>query len=338
MRNLKINILYDFKDGPWGGGNQFLKALRKGLIQKGAYDDNVESADVIIFNANPDSIKKYLLTLFKYAGSKIIIMRFDGPIYEARKDNLFYDNILFKISEKFSDGNVFQSEYSRARCKHYGLKTKKFEEVIINAPDSEVFNNKVRVNKKPDEKIKLITTSWSANPRKGFDVLEFLDNSLDFAKYDFTFVGNSPIQFKNIQHIPPVESKKLSLLYQEHDIFISTSLFEACSNSVIEAVHCGCIPLLRNNSSHPELVKSDPRFLFEGKDDILDKIETLTTLQNFNSEITLPVIEDIAQKYLSLGEMIYDASGTEDKRKLIRFYTIALILFLINIRKILRLS
>ena len=29
---MKINIHYDFKDGPYGGGNQFLKALKNEFI------------------------------------------------------------------------------------------------------------------------------------------------------------------------------------------------------------------------------------------------------------------------------------------------------------------
>ena len=29
FRIMKINILYQFTDNPWGGGNQFLKAIKK---------------------------------------------------------------------------------------------------------------------------------------------------------------------------------------------------------------------------------------------------------------------------------------------------------------------
>lgn len=31
---MRINILYKFTKTPWGGGNQFLKALRNELIKK----------------------------------------------------------------------------------------------------------------------------------------------------------------------------------------------------------------------------------------------------------------------------------------------------------------
>ena len=31
---MKVHILTEFIDGPWGGGNQFQKALRNQLIKK----------------------------------------------------------------------------------------------------------------------------------------------------------------------------------------------------------------------------------------------------------------------------------------------------------------
>lgn len=34
---MKIHILCEFVEGPWGGGNQFLKALRRYLRKKGVY-------------------------------------------------------------------------------------------------------------------------------------------------------------------------------------------------------------------------------------------------------------------------------------------------------------
>ena len=48
---MKIHILYLFKDGPWGGGNQFLKALRNEFIKMNFYEEIPEKADVILFNS-----------------------------------------------------------------------------------------------------------------------------------------------------------------------------------------------------------------------------------------------------------------------------------------------
>ncbi|MBA7489471.1 hypothetical protein ES702_00005 [subsurface metagenome] len=39
---MKIHILYKFIEGPWGGGNQFLKALRDYFRKVGVYSDTPE--------------------------------------------------------------------------------------------------------------------------------------------------------------------------------------------------------------------------------------------------------------------------------------------------------
>lgn len=66
---MKIHILYNFKDGAWGGGNQFLKALQKYFIKGGFYTESPEDADVILFNSHHElkSVLK-LKWLFKRGG------------------------------------------------------------------------------------------------------------------------------------------------------------------------------------------------------------------------------------------------------------------------------
>jgi len=90
----------------------------------------------------------------------------------------------------------------------------------------------------PQTKVKLIASSWSNNWRKGFDIYRFLDENLDFSKYEMTFVGNSPVKFKNIKQIPPVESRDLAELLRTHHIYITASQNDPCSNSLIEALSC----------------------------------------------------------------------------------------------------
>ena len=49
---MKFNIVFDIKKGPWGGGNQFLRALKEELILKKHYQDKIENADIILFNSH----------------------------------------------------------------------------------------------------------------------------------------------------------------------------------------------------------------------------------------------------------------------------------------------
>ena len=38
---MKIHILYPFKDGPWGGANQFLKAVKEYFIKRESYTEKI---------------------------------------------------------------------------------------------------------------------------------------------------------------------------------------------------------------------------------------------------------------------------------------------------------
>ncbi len=48
---MKINIFFKLKDGPTGGGNQFLKSLRQYLQSADVYENDAQKADVILINS-----------------------------------------------------------------------------------------------------------------------------------------------------------------------------------------------------------------------------------------------------------------------------------------------
>ena len=50
--DFKIHILFKFIEGPYGGGNQFLKALRDYFNEIGIYSEKPEEADIILFNSH----------------------------------------------------------------------------------------------------------------------------------------------------------------------------------------------------------------------------------------------------------------------------------------------
>ncbi len=51
-----IHILFEFKDGPYGGANQFLKALQHNLRKLGHYQEDIKAANVILANVNPGNL------------------------------------------------------------------------------------------------------------------------------------------------------------------------------------------------------------------------------------------------------------------------------------------
>lgn len=305
--SLKIHISYKFVEGAWGGGNQFLKALRNYFRKKEVYSENAENADVILFNSYPFG-SEYLFNLFfkiKKKSDKILIHRVDGPISYVRGKDEIIDKLIFKTNELFADATIFQSNWSMNKNYEIGMQKSPYEKIIMNAPDPNIFNTK---NKKSfgNSKIKLISTSWSNNIRKGFDIYKFLDENLNFNKYEFTFVGNSPIKFKNVKLIKTVPTEKLAKILKEHDIFIIGSKNDPCSNSLIEAMHCGLPAVARNDGGHPEIV-GKAGVLFESKRDVIDAIEKVA--QNFTyyqKKINVPNLDLIGKEYYKFAQCIYE--------------------------------
>jgi glycosyltransferase involved in cell wall biosynthesis len=292
--------------GPWGGGNQFLKALRSQFLEAGVYEEDPEAADVILFNSYPFRSEHLFGTVskLKRQHGTVVIHRVDGPISRVRGKDREIDEIIFRFNDLFVDGTIFQSSWSREKNTEMGMKEPAYETVILNAPDPALFNRSGK--REPDQdKIRLIATSWSDNMRKGFDVYRFLDENLDLERFDMTFVGRSPVKFKNIRWIKPVPSHDVASILKAHDIFVTASRDDPCSNSLIEALHCGLPAAAKNDGGHPEIIGEAGEF-FEDKTDVMDAIEKiLANYQHYQSKINVPSIEDVGQSYYQFAQSIH---------------------------------
>jgi glycosyltransferase involved in cell wall biosynthesis len=292
---VKVHILFEFKEGPWGGGNQFLKSLKKYLHSIGACDENVATAPVILFNSH-QYIDKVVKARLSYPG-KIFIHRIDGPICLYSRPEDKRDNVVFAANRYLADATVFQSEWSRQQNHRLGLHQKSFETVIPNAPDPTIFNRRENKPFSTDRRTRLIATSWSPNWKKGFDVYQWLDENLNFNKYEMLFVGKSPVQFKNIRSISPLSSRDIAVKLKESDIFIFASPIEACSNSLLEALHCGLPAVGPNQSSTPELIGRGGE-TFSKLDEIPALLEKITAdYHGYQTNICSLSIEEVGKRY-----------------------------------------
>ncbi|OGZ02427.1 MAG: hypothetical protein A2430_02020 [Candidatus Liptonbacteria bacterium RIFOXYC1_FULL_36_8] len=301
--NLKINIFFPFKDSAWGGGNQFLKALRKEFKFLNIYEDIANKADVILFNSHQNL--KSLVKLKKEFPSKIFIHRIDGPLYQIRNTDKKTDKLIYIINNIIADGTIFQSHWSKHENIKSGIKLSSYQKTIINAPDPDLFNTQEKKPFNKENKIKLIATSWSANPNKGFYFYQYLDENLDFFKYDMTFIGNSPLIFKNINKIEPLSSHNLSVKLKEYDIFITASKNDPCSNSLIEALHCGLPAVALNSGGHPEIIKKGG-VLFNNKKDLIEKINKIASnYTKYQKNIKVSSLHNTAKKYYNFCHYIF---------------------------------
>ncbi|MFC1566574.1 glycosyltransferase [bacterium] len=335
---MKINILFGIQSGPWGGGNQFIKALQNQFIAQNIYEQDTEKAEVILFNANPSNIFLNHLKVYKIKKrnpDKIIVLRLDGPVSLVRGADKIIDFIIKIFADIFIDGIIFQSHWSRDKNKKNFKINAAYETVISNACDLKIFNVVSRRQYNPEGKIKLLATSWSNNLKKGFKIYKYLDDNLDFNKYKMTFVGNSPIRFKNIKHVLPQLSKELAKIVKENDIYITASKDDPCSNSLIEALSCGLPVAALNSGGHPELVK-DAGELFRDENDVIEQIEKVkNNYSNYQSKINVNSIDAVSDEYINFMENIFDdaqaniymAKKINFKKTFVYLYMLSLVLW-----------
>jgi len=326
MRNLKVHILFDFVDSSWGGGNQFLKSIKLYLVRNNLYSNDIQKADIVLINSHHK--------IFEAVKAKIIrselafVHRIDGPIGYHRKDGKLLDRIIFKYNKTLASGTIFQSSFSKNESILNGISIcGQMSSVITNAPDDKIFYKNYH---KVSNKIRLISTSWSSNPMKGFDTYEWLDKNLDFNKYEMVFIGNSSIKFKNITHIPPLSSLELADFLRKSDIFIFASKVESCSNSLLEALHCGLPVVAFNGSSNPEVVKQGGLLFFYPEEipSLLKDIEL--NYKTFQDRIRVYSLSQIGEKYYN-----FMLDSCQIKKK-IRIFTVVSLVFLVAYRFLLR--
>lgn len=298
--NLKINICYDFQDGPWGGGNQFFKILRQELRALGAYAETPEEAEVILFYSYQKL--REVIALKEQYPNKFFIHRL-GTVLSLHRGQMWktMDTATIMTANKLADGVVLISHWLEETLKELGLKNHK-RQIIHNAVDGAIFNNENKVQR--TGKVKLIATSWSTNANKGFDFYQYLEQQLDWEKYEMTFVGNAPRRFKKIKMAGPLTSEALAKELKKHDIYITATRDDALSNGILEALATGLPVLAIASGGNAEAVGEGGK-LFKNQTDVLSGLEELTeNYDEYRQKIKLENSREIAQAYCQLAKSL----------------------------------
>lgn len=299
FRRADITIFHEFVPPPGGGAHQFLRALwdefeRRGFrVENNTFSHTTRSCLFNSFNFDFDRLRRW-----RHVGCRMV-HRVDGPIgvYRGWSDNT--DSRIQQINEEFADVTIFQSQYSLQKHVELGL-TFKSPCVIMNAVDPRIFHPYGRVSFDRHRKIRLISSSWSDNPNKGASVHKWLEERLDWERFEYTFVGRSQIQFKRIRMIPPVPTERVANLLRQHDIYITASRHEACSNSVLEALSCGLPVVYVESGSNPEIV-GEAGLGFSFEEEIPKLLNRLVVeYEKFQTKISIPTLFGVADQYLAI--------------------------------------
>jgi glycosyltransferase involved in cell wall biosynthesis len=294
-----LAVFHDFMPAPYGGAHQFLRALcaefeRRGLrLSNNTIPPGTRACLYNSFNFDFRRLKR-----FARAGCRMV-HRVDGPIsvYRGRDDGV--DRRISDINRELADATIFQSRYSLERHAQLGLPFKA-PCVIHNAADPAIFNDAGREPFSRARKVRLIATSWSDNPNKGAAVYKWLEDRLDWNRFDFTFVGRSPVAFDRIRVVPPQPSDAVADLLRAHDIFITASLHESCSNALIEALSCGLPAIYADSGGNPELVGA-AGFGFSAQEEIPQLLDRLADEYGARRDlIAAPRLSAVADAYLAV--------------------------------------
>lgn len=295
----EIAVLHRFFAPPYGGGNQFLLALvgelrDHGIDIRGARGVGRRTR-ACLFNSH--TFDPAGLEAARRAGCRKV-HRVDGPIGVHRPADIGIDRRISGVNEEFADATIVQSRYSLEAHESMGVSFRA-PVVIPNAADPRIFFSSARTWD-PDRKVRLISTSWSDNPEKGAATYKWLEERLDWRRFEYTFIGRSPLRFDRIRQLPPMASSQLADELRAHDIYITASRNDGCSNALIEALTCGLPALALRSGGNSEVVGEGGR-MFDGIDDVLDKLtEIVEDYPARVSAIKVTPLAEAANRYLSV--------------------------------------
>lgn len=247
-----MNILVNRRviDGPWGGGNLFVRAICARAPERGhvIQHDMLVLPDVVLmvdprYDSLGISINEIASLKLSYPNIKVVHRVNEC---DARKGTSGMDQLL-RASSQFTDVSVFVSEWIR----DYHLQRNwnaPMHTVIYNGVERQHFRP-MPDSEKPKDVVRIVTHHWSNNEMKGFDFYETIDNFVSqHSEYEFTYVGRHRGTFSKVTRVvDPLFGQELGDELRRHHVYISGSWFDPGPNHVIESLASGLITWVRED-------------------------------------------------------------------------------------------
>jgi glycosyltransferase involved in cell wall biosynthesis len=287
---MKVAFNKKLVDGPYGGGNQVLRLLKKHFEDNGisvsfSLDEDV---DVIMLMDVRDGGCIFPLKSvenFKKSHPKVKILHRINE-NDAHRAGSNYLNALILQSNKLADVTVFVSEWLKSYFQKFGMSIDE-SKVIPNGADRNLFFN-AKIKRYPSETLRIVTHHMSDNILKGYPTYRALDefcfSNPSIAK--FQFIGRPLPGF--IKHGEVISQKKyedLAPLLQKNHLYITASMYEPGPNHLPEGMACGLIPLVFSSSTSCVECSNGFNVLFDDHKDLFLKIEELYCDANHYNEM-----------------------------------------------------
>jgi glycosyltransferase involved in cell wall biosynthesis len=294
-----LALFHEFEPAPAGGGHQFLRALVGELAGRGLEVERNRISGgtaACLFN----SFNFDFARLRRFAREECrLVHRVDGPIGVYRGFDDGTDARIAEVNRQLADATILQSRYSLAKHAELGIELRN-PVVVSNTVDPAIFHPPASREPVAGRPLRVAASSWSLNPRKGADVLAWLDDNLDPSLATVTFIGQPSQPYVRIRHVGPLDSHGVARLLREHDVYLAASRDDPCSNALLEALACGLPAAYLASGGHPELV-GDAGVPFESPEDVPDALLHLASdLDGYRSRIGIPSLASIADRYLEV--------------------------------------
>jgi len=294
-----LSVFHEYVPPPSGGGHQFVRALSRELERRGL---------VLETNRISSGTRTCLFNSFNFDASRLrrfaredvrMVHRVDGPIGVYRGFDDGTDKHIVELNRRFADATVVQSRYSLEKHAELGLELRS-PVLIPNAPDPEIFHPPAAWNALEGRRLRVIATSWSDNPRKGADVLEWLDSHLDEDELEVTFAGRTETKFERIRDVGPLASQELAELLRAQDVYLAASRDDPSSNALLEGLACGLPAAFLRSGGHPELV-GEGGLGFDDAEELPELFAQLRReLDVRRAAIRVPALADVTERYLEV--------------------------------------
>jgi glycosyltransferase involved in cell wall biosynthesis len=294
-----LAVFQEFLPPPYGGGNQFLLALLRELRGRQlAVEVNRLSGGTPVCLYNSFNFDFSRLQRFAHPGARMV-HRVDGPIGAYRGFDDGTDRRILELNRELADATIVQSQYSLEKHRELGFDLRS-PVVIGNSVDPSIFHPPSGRERRSDSRLRVIATSWSDNPRKGAEILEWLDRNLDFDLFDLTFAGRTQARLERIRVIAPLASAPLADLLCKQDVYLAASRDDPCSNALLEGLACGLPAAFLRSGGHPELV-GEAGIGFEDAEELPEVFARLQEeLEERRAAIRVPALADVADRYLEI--------------------------------------
>ena len=226
--------------GGWSWISNAKKALAEHLVP-------YEEADIYLI-PSPSMVSKEEVDQAQSDGKKIVL-RCDNIVRNSRNRNTGMSRMK-RFSEQ-ADLIIYQSEFAKDLLMPY---LKRDGKIILNSCDTDIFHpngrqedtvakfmySRVNRDETKNWEMARYTFQMESLNRDGDAFLNIVGQySPELVEYNFDFYMDEKYRYWGTITDPST----LASLYRDSDYLIYTFWNDACSNTLIEALCCGCIPI-----------------------------------------------------------------------------------------------